>query len=265
MKSEGFPKADIEQLFYENYNSLTEQDIIEINNNNPSGNINNVVVGLQKHCYGVSVKKDPVENYQLFYINGQNKLEGDSLQLSLKMKHRENLTFFFSSFLAHNYEDLDPIDVFNTFQSQTRSMLETVGFFTVDNETVDKYENPTFMAVGSRGIIKINFIDRLTVYRELFEKSQFTLDSTMDAEYVYLMLNKRNNYIKIGKSKNPIFREKTLQADEPDVELIVAWQASSTVEKELHRLFPTRRKRGEWFDLNLKDMKAIRDYMKKYK
>jgi len=262
---EEFPKAEIERLFYENYNSLTEQDIIEINNNCPSGDFNNVVVGLHKHCYGIWLKDDPEVSYQLFYINGQNKLEGDFLQLSLNMKHRENLTFYFSSFLAHNYEELDPIDVFNTFQSQTRSMLEKVGFFTVDNKTVEEYGNPTFLAVGYRGIIKVNFIDRLTVYRELFEMSQFEIDSTMDVDYVYLMLNKRNNYIKIGKSKNPMFREKTLQADEPNVELIVAWRASSTVEKELHGLFPKKRKRGEWFELNLRDMKTIRDYMKQYK
>jgi hypothetical protein len=36
----------------------------------------------------------------------------------------------------------------------------------------------------------------------------------IDGKYIYLMLNKRSGYIKIGRSKRPSFREKTLQADE---------------------------------------------------
>jgi hypothetical protein len=261
-----FPKDKIEQLFYENYGNLDEEAILDINDKNPGGDINNVVVGLTTHCYGIWLMEDLKEvNYQLFYINGQNKLEGDFLQLSLDIKHRDYLVFYFSSFLAHNYDGLDPIDIFNTFQSQTRSLLEKIDYVTIDGTTIDKYENPTFFALGKRGIIRINFLDRLTIYRELFSKPKLGIDSTVSSDYVYLMLNKRNNYIKIGKSKNPLFREKTLQSDEPDIELVVAWQASSVVEKELHKLFPKKRKRGEWFELKLSDMKIIRDHMKEYK
>lgn len=266
MTLDEFPKEKIEQLFYENYGNLDEEAILDINEKNPAGDINNVVVGLRKHCYGIWLIEGLKEvSYQLFYINGQNKLEGDFLQLSLDIKHRDYLVFYFSSFLAHNYEGLDPIDIFNTFQSQTRSLLEKINYLTIDGTTIDKYENPEFFALGKRGIIRINFLDRLTIYRELFSKPNLGIDPSISCDYVYLMLNKRNNYIKIGKSKNPLFREKTLQSDEPDIELVVAWQATSVVEKQLHKLFPQKRKRGEWFELKLSDMKTIRNHMKEYK
>jgi len=78
---------------------------------------------------------------------------------------------------------------------------------------------------------------------------------------VYLMLNKRNNFYKIGFTKgNPIFRERTLQAQEPEVELIYRWTGSLIDEKELHKLFENKQERGEWFKLNKDDIQVIIDY-----
>lgn len=79
------------------------------------------------------------------------------------------------------------------------------------------------------------------------------------------MLNKQNNYIKIGKSKKPVFREKTLQAQEPDIELIASWVAPPYVEKEFHNLFKEKRMRGEWFNLKFSDFKIIKIRMDEYK
>jgi hypothetical protein len=78
------------------------------------------------------------------------------------------------------------------------------------------------------------------------------------------MLNKRNGFIKIGKSKWPQFREKTLQADEPEIELITFWEAPATLEKQLHKRFAEQRQRGEWFELTFKDLKSIKDIMNEY-
>ena len=92
MTLDEFPKDKIEKLFYENYGNLDEEVILDINAKNPGGDINNVVVGLRTHCYGIWLIEDIKEvSYQLFYINGQNKLEGDFLQLSLDIKHRDYL------------------------------------------------------------------------------------------------------------------------------------------------------------------------------
>jgi Meiotically up-regulated gene 113 len=262
MIPEGFQKAKLQELFYESYNSLSEDEILEINKKNPTADINNVIVGLCKHCFGIAVNEIGEElSFQLCYINGSDKLEGDALQLSLNSLYRDYLIFYFSGFLAHHYDDLDEIDVYNTFQNQMRSMLERFGYITVDSNTIDKFRNPTIIAAGVRGIIKVNFIDRLSLYRDLFSKFGIGISNEKNLDYVYLMLNKRNNYIKIGRSKNPSHREKTLQSDEPDIELIVAWAGTPIMEKELHRLFHKKRKRGEWFNLQLNDIKIICEYI----
>jgi len=75
---------------------------------------------------------------------------------------------------------------------------------------------------------------------------------------VYLMENSRNGYVKIGISKDPVFREKTLQSQEPEVETLVFSEFSSIavatqVEEFLHEIHNEKRVRGEWFDLTIKD------------
>lgn len=263
MQFDGFSAIEIQNTFLENYGSLDEQAILEINDNNPNGDINNVVVGLCNHCFGIWLI-DNIDkiSYQLFYINGHQKLEGDFIQLSLDTKNRDYITFYFSNFIASNYEGVDPVNAFNTYQSHFRSMLEKVGYTTIDNTTFDKFEDPVFFLPGKRGVIKINFLDRLSIYRDLFDNP--TIEYREDADYVYLMLNKRNNYVKIGRSKRPNFREKTLQSDEPDIELITVWEAPPYIERELHKKFSDKRKRGEWFELSFSDMKTIKMFMKSY-
>ncbi|MEJ8841505.1 GIY-YIG nuclease family protein [Lacibacter sp. H375] len=184
--------------------------------------------------------------------------------MSLSTKHHDYVLFYFCNFLAHNYEEVDSIDSSNTFQSQLRTMMEKINFITVDNFTFDKLENPIFFAPHKRGVIKINLLDRLQLYRDIFYSSKNETETEFSGDHVYLMLNKRNNYIKIGKSKTLGFREKTLQADEPEVVLVVTWHAPAKVEKELHRMFSDKRKRGEWFNLKLKELKIIKEYMKLY-
>ena len=79
--------------------------------------------------------------------------------------------------------------------------------------------------------------------------------------FVYLMHNKTNGYYKIGKSNNPKFRERTLQSQEPDVELIAKWEVDSNEEKLLHKKFKDKRVRGEWFALDEEDVNYIEEYM----
>ena len=75
--------------------------------------------------------------------------------------------------------------------------------------------------------------------------------------FVYLMKNQRNKYYKIGRSRNPVFREKTLQAEEPEVDLILYVPALEQLEEELHTKFNHRRLRGEWFALEYEDVNDI--------
>ena len=78
------------------------------------------------------------------------------------------------------------------------------------------------------------------------------------------MRNKRNGYIKIGyTSKDPVFREKTLQSEEPEIELIFSFYGlPMKEEKNLHKHFDDKRIRGEWFKLSELDIYKAKDFLK---
>lgn len=71
----------------------------------------------------------------------------------------------------------------------------------------------------------------------------------------YLMKDKSNGYYKIGKSVNPIFRERTLRAEKPDIIKVKEWDMD--IEDVLHKLFHRQRLRGEWFSLTLIQVRYI--------
>lgn len=74
---------------------------------------------------------------------------------------------------------------------------------------------------------------------------------------VYLMRNNRNGLIKIGVSSRPAYREKTLQSDEPAIELVWVSEGGEERELELHARFANKRVRGEWFKLSGDDVRDI--------
>lgn len=75
--------------------------------------------------------------------------------------------------------------------------------------------------------------------------------------FIYLMRNSRNGYTKIGYSKNPQFRERTLQSEEPEIELLGMIPGSRWGEQEFHKIFDDQRVRGEWFSLTNEDCDSI--------
>ena len=100
-----------------------------------------------------------------------------------------------------------------------------------------------------RGIVFAPTINKGEFYKGLFgEKSIFR--KSMNYDFIYLMLNNLIDYFKIGKSKTLALREKTLQADESDIELISYRKAPSNVERQLHKHFKSKQLRGDWFNLN---------------
>lgn len=78
-----------------------------------------------------------------------------------------------------------------------------------------------------------------------------------DSTFIYLMKNRRNGYYKIGRSKNPKYRERTLQSEEPDVSLVWKVKGTHDDEKHLHKKFKSVRLRGEWFSLSGDDVRWI--------
>ena len=71
----------------------------------------------------------------------------------------------------------------------------------------------------------------------------------------YIMKDSSNGLYKIGKSKNPKYREKTLQSEKPSIKMIKVF--SENIEKELHKRYKAQRVRGEWFNLNKIQLRYI--------
>ena len=64
----------------------------------------------------------------------------------------------------------------------------------------------------------------------------------------YIIKDLNTNLYKIGKSKNPKVREKTLQSEKPTYKTVKVF--NKDIEGLLHKNYAQFRVRGEWFDLN---------------
>ena len=67
--------------------------------------------------------------------------------------------------------------------------------------------------------------------------------------YLYIMKNKHDGRYKIGVSSKPRHRERTLQSQQPDIELVAKFKGLSHHEKLWHEYFIKEHCRGEWFTL----------------
>jgi hypothetical protein len=114
-----------------------------------------------------------------------------------------------------------------------------------------------------------NFNQRLNSERlEEVKKTLGKPDTKIKKAYqcVYLMRNLRNNFIKIGISKNPVVREQTLQGEDPQTILIYNSDLRSDAayyELQLHSKYKSQRIRGEWFLLTEDEIIEIINYLKK--
>ena len=103
-----------------------------------------------------------------------------------------------------------------------------------------------------------------------FEKATQDVNVTdvkLDPCFVYLMCDSKNGYHKIGISKTPEYRERTLQSEKPTIEMVCAKEYPSrkiaeAIESALHKVFAEKRVRGEWFELNSADVLVLKETLK---
>lgn len=94
--------------------------------------------------------------------------------------------------------------------------------------------------------------DEIEYYSDsFFESSNITDNNTK----TYLIKNRRNGFYKIGRSKDPLKREQTLQSEEPDIVMVKTWDED--IESLLHNDYKEHRIRGEWFELSKAQVKYI--------
>lgn len=244
--------------------TLSKDDILQLDKAD-NGPINNVISGINKHCYGARLYDDEYGlTVEMFYINSDTELKGDIIRLDLNEENYFELLFRFCILLANEYDEVDTINAFNTFQTKLRGFLEKSGFFTTTSHELKQFKgkNATMIAVSERGIFNLKLIDKVDFLRNFFNNYDFQTDTDLISEYVYLMVNTDTSLLKIGTSKNPTYREKTLHSQEPVIHLIAKWNCSKEIEKSLHEKYKHKRVRGEWFRLDLNDLKEIELFMK---
>ncbi|TAK97119.1 MAG: hypothetical protein EPO07_13870 [Verrucomicrobia bacterium] len=81
--------------------------------------------------------------------------------------------------------------------------------------------------------------------------------------FVYLMEDLRNGRWKIGQSRTPTKRERTLQSEVPEIVMRLSIPADIVEEKRLHSRYAHKRVRGEWFSLTHEEQVWIVYFLKK--
>jgi Meiotically Up-regulated Gene 113 (MUG113) protein len=240
---------------------LNEDSILEFGKKPNALRIFNVIRGLEKEAFSIHYRNK--NDYDFIYISKRNKLIGYFLNSGISMKYSTNCTAAFCQMLHEKFEELDEIAVFNTFQNLLRTVLEKDGIFTLSNHEYETLKGKELALKVENGIAIIPFINKIELYRSIFKGRVFKDDTNQNK--LYLMLNQNTNKIKIGYSKKIAYREGTLQSKEPAVKLICSWIAPREIETLLHKKYDNKRVRGEWFNLNPRELKEINDVMKEYK
>lgn len=135
------------------------------------------------------------------------------------------------------------------------SLLEYNGLF---SEIIDYYDQfDAFLEKNGNPIFAIE-----TSELDLPPKSKILKPIEPPAPrygFVYLMQSGSHPYTKIGFSKKPKAREKTLQGDDPLLHMVHQHEGTMADEKALHERFKKKRVRGEWFNLSIDDIKGIKE------
>jgi hypothetical protein len=111
-------------------------------------------------------------------------------------------------------------------------------------------------ALAAKKKIKEEANKKATEDLELLRKSKFTT-------FVYLMEDLRKGRFKIGRSKTPGKRERTLQAEVPEIVLRFSIPADDEHESQLHDHFSNKRVRGEWFSMSPDDLLWLVSFLKR--
>ncbi|TCI90025.1 GIY-YIG nuclease family protein [Tenacibaculum sp. M341] len=242
----------------ENIYYIERDEIIKISNWD-NAQVGNVVRGLCKECY-IIISEDELKTVRFDYINGENDLTGRGIQIDFGKSYFYDELLLFSFYLSKEFQKNDPIGIYNTYSQYFRTILEQNGYFTITSHEASKYQKG--FLIGKQKIEVIKSIEKRDFLKNFLKVNKIEIKE--GKTYLYLMLNEDTNLFKIGYSKNPIFREKTLQSEEPNIFTIKIWECDKNIETKLHKLFNNKRVRGEWFNLNIEDLTILNEEMNPY-
>jgi hypothetical protein len=122
----------------------------------------------------------------------------------------------------------------------------------ISQKAARQAEEATQLAQKQR---KIEEEQRTLADLETLRKSRFQT-------FVYLMEDARNGAFKIGRSRSPGKRERTLQSEAPGITLRFSIPADEADERHLQVQFASKRLRGEWFSLTPDDLLQVIQFLK---
>jgi hypothetical protein len=220
----------------------------------------NVLKGISNESfstYAYPPDEAGITTYSLIYtrIPKKGEISGHILSLNPESEDRNVLVYGFACGMVRLFK-LPPKNIrsiFNTFQHQFRTALEQDDYFTYTAEDEDNLK-PGMAVLLPKGCKKMLYIH--------FDVDEKKKTKEPQKNYVYIMRNRRSGYHKIGKSNDPVYRERTLQSEDPDVYLVFKGEGDVAKEKSLHQKFKHKRIRGEWFDLTPEELKEIKTLLK---
>jgi competence protein ComGF len=249
---------------------IDKEQILKLFEFNRKPELNNVIEKIKIESYSILTHNEKnIESYDLILIVNYNELTGYAFTSSRELKDRDLLTYQFCRFLSDEFKNLNEIILFNTFQDILKSTYEMFGFFCMNQYQLEELNNPLFILKNKKSVEQILTIEPVSFFKQIFNKKK-TVENIEGIEKIYLFYDLNDNLFKVGNTKKTIevrikgVSEPTKKGKKPETYLISAWNASAKIEKEIHEEFKLKRKRGEWFDLNVRDLDKLNSNMKEY-
>ena len=185
----------------------------------------------------------------------------DDLTLELQIDNNLN---YLALFKIHDFIRLNKHSLIEilTFVSEQYSFINKNIYVSFDEWERDlrSIENNKFFHEFD-GYIENLLEIIVTRERKIFFNTQNDKIKKPKITNIYLMQNKRNKYVKIGQSKNVKYRERTLQSEEPEIELIFSIRTYDIFEQHLHDKYSSYNVRGEWFNLQDDHIETIKKFL----
>ncbi len=218
--------------------------------------VGSVVRGINKKMFFIKANDLRI---QLYYIADDDDVKGHYLDYEFKQEDCYEMILLYSFFIAGEYRFENPIKLYNGYVHTIRQYLESINIQTITMSEVQYLEHKLGYEGLPFGCVVLKDLPEIDFYRDLFGFDYFKFKRVEDQKYVYLLYNGNNGFFKIGYSKNPMKREKTLQAEEPDIALLKIWERDMSFEKSLHKKYFKQRVRGEWFRLTFHELWELRE------
>ncbi len=166
----------------------------------------------------------------------------DGVTVPYQFLHNKNLTSYDALILAYILKKVDGEFCFRETDDDIARQLNT-----------NVVSIPTVVSK----LYKLGYVDKY--YDNLQRVIVYTYDaphSGAESGYIYIMRDTTHKLLKIGFSKNPAYRESTLQGEKPTIELLAKFKGTMSQEKTCHRILARHRIRGEWFDVTFETAEA---------